>query len=182
MREILLVVAVCVLVYIGVATIVPNASFVGSYGGVLGWYNTRLFGYASYFYPFILLYPVYALYKSAKFNLKTAGNIVGGIVLFYSFLLFCSMFEPMAGGVIGGFSSEALKSVIGSAGTFIFILMIFFIACGLTFDDRLDVMIKNAFVSKTKFQEPNADTISNIKSQNSDEITKNSDIKSRARI
>ena len=61
----------------------------------------RLFGYASYFYPFILLYPVYALYKSAKFNLKTAGNIVGGIVLFYSFLLFCSMFEPMAGGVIG---------------------------------------------------------------------------------
>ncbi|WP_407712964.1 DNA translocase FtsK 4TM domain-containing protein [Campylobacter lanienae] len=177
--------AVCVLVYIGVATIVPNASFVGSYGGVLGWYNTRLFGYASYFYPFILLYPVYALYKSAKFNLKTAGNIVGGIVLFYSFLLFCSMFEPMAGGVIGGFSSEALKSVIGSAGTFIFILMIFFIACGLTFDDRLDVMIKNAFVTKTKFnqtKEPKADKISNIKSQNSDEITKNSDIKSSDEI
>lgn len=185
MREILLVVAVCVFVYIGVATIVPNASFVGSYGGVLGWYNTRLFGYASYFYPFILLYPVYGLYKSAKFNLKTAGNIVGGIVLFYSFLLFCSMFEPMAGGVIGGFSSEALKSVIGSAGTFIFILMIFFIACGLTFDDRLDVMIKNAFVTKTKFnqtKEPKADKISNIKSQNSDEITKNSDIKSSDEI
>ena len=177
MREILLVVAVCVLVYIGVATIVPNASFVGSYGGVLGWYNTRLFGYASYFYPFILLYPVYALYKSAKFNLKIAGNIVGGVMLFYSFLLFCSMFEPMAGGVIGGFSSEALRSVIGSAGTFIFILMIFFIACGLTFDDRLDVMIKNAFIDKTKFnqtKEPKADKISNIKSQNSDEVAINS--------
>nr|WP_096016634.1 DNA translocase FtsK [Campylobacter lanienae] len=180
MREILLVVAVCVLVYIGVATIVPNASFVGSYGGVLGWYNTRLFGYASYFYPFILLYPVYVLYKSAKFNLKIAGNIIGGIMLFYSFLLFCSMFEPMAGGVIGGFSSEALRSVIGSAGTFIFILMIFFIACGLTFDDRLDVMIKNAFVTKTKFnqtkesKEPKADKITKIKNQNSDEITINS--------
>ncbi|WP_390885756.1 FtsK/SpoIIIE family DNA translocase [Campylobacter lanienae] len=172
--------AVCVLVYIGVATIVPNASFVGSYGGVLGWYNTRLFGYASYFYPFILLYPVYGLYKSAKFNLKIAGNIIGGIMLFYSFLLFCSMFEPMAGGVIGGFSSEALRSVIGSAGTFIFILMIFFIACGLTFDDRLDVMIKNAFVTKTKFnqtkesKEPKADKITKIKNQNSDEITINS--------
>ncbi|ARQ97765.1 DNA segregation ATPase FtsK/SpoIIIE [Campylobacter lanienae NCTC 13004] len=180
MREILLVVAVCVLVYIGVATIVPNASFVGSYGGVLGWYNTRLFGYVSYFYPFILLYPVYGLYKSAKFNLKIAGNIIGGIMLFYSFLLFCSMFEPMAGGVIGGFSSEALRSVIGSAGTFIFILMIFFIACGLTFDDRLDVMIKNAFVTKTKFnqtkepKEPKVDKITKIKNQNSDEITINS--------
>lgn len=145
------------LVYLGVATIVPYASFVGSYGGVLGWYNVRLFGYASYFYPFILLYPVYNLYKSyTKFSLKVAGNIIGSLMLFYSFLLFCSMFEPMAGGVVGGFSSEALRSVIGSAGTFIFILMIFFIACGLTFDDRLDVMVKKAFVVKSKI-EPEAE-------------------------
>lgn len=141
------------LVYLGVATIVPYASFVGSYGGVLGWYNVRLFGYTSYFYPFILLYPVYNLYKSyTKFSLKVAGNIIGSLMLFYSFLLFCSMFEPMAGGVVGGFSSEALRSVIGSAGTFIFILMIFFIACGLTFDDRLDVMVKKAFVVKSKIE------------------------------
>ncbi len=141
----------CVLVYIGVATIVPYASFVGSYGGVLGWYNTRLFGYLSYFYPFILLYPIYNLYRSyTKFTLKIAGNIIGGIMLFYSFLLFCSMFEPMAGGVVGGFSFEALKSVIGSAGAFIFILMIFIIACGLTFDDRLDVMIKKAFITRSE--------------------------------
>lgn len=141
------------LVYLGVATIVPYASFVGSYGGVLGWYNVRLFGYASYFYPFILLYPIYNLYKSyTKFSLKVAGNIIGSLMLFYSFLLFCSMFEPMAGGVVGGFSSEALRSVIGSAGTFIFILMIFFIACGLTFDDRLDVMVKKAFVVKSKIE------------------------------
>ena len=109
--------------------------------------------YASYFYPFILLYPVYNLYKSyTKFSLKVAGNIIGSLMLFYSFLLFCSMFEPMAGGVVGGFSSEALRSVIGSAGTFIFILMIFFIACGLTFDDRLDVMVKKAFVVKSKIE------------------------------
>lgn len=159
------------LVYLGVATIVPYASFVGSYGGVLGWYNVRLFGYASYFYPFILLYPVYNLYKSyTKFSLKVAGNIIGSLMLFYSFLLFCSMFEPMAGGVVGGFSSEALRSVIGSAGTFIFILMIFFIACGLTFDDRLDVMVKKAFVVKSKIEpeaKPKAKEVESIKLEQS---------------
>lgn len=159
------------LVYLGVATIVPYASFVGSYGGVLGWYNVRLFGYASYFYPFILLYPVYNLYKSyTKFSLKVAGNIIGSLMLFYSFLLFCSMFEPMAGGVVGGFSSEALRSVIGSAGTFIFILMIFFIACGLTFDDRLDVMVKKAFVTKSKIEpeaKPKAKELEPIKLEQS---------------
>lgn len=159
------------LVYLGVATIVPYASFVGSYGGVLGWYNVRLFGYASYFYPFILLYPVYNLYKSyTKFSLKVAGNIIGSLMLFYSFLLFCSMFEPMAGGVVGGFSSEALRSIIGSAGTFIFILMIFFIACGLTFDDRLDVMVKKAFVVKSKIEpeaKPKAKEVEPIKLEQS---------------
>lgn len=146
----MLVVAICVLVYLGVATIVPHASFVGSYGGALGWYNARLFGYASYFYPFILLYPAYNLYKSyTKFSLKIAGNIIGSLMLFYAFLLLCAMFVPMAGGVIGGFSYDALSSVIGSIGTFIFILMIFFIGFGLSFDDRLDIMIKKAFVLKS---------------------------------
>lgn len=167
MREILLVVAICVLVYLGVATIVPHASFVGSYGGALGWYNARLFGYASYFYPFILLYPVYNLYKSyTKFSLKIAGNIIGSLMLFYAFLLLCAMFNPIAGGVVGGFSYEALGSVIGSIGTFIFILMIFFIGFGLSFDDRLDVMIKKAFVVKSmpKFS-PNSALESNIKDE-----------------
>nr|WP_236847421.1 DNA translocase FtsK [Campylobacter sp. P0103] len=167
MREILLVVAICVLVYLGVATIVPHASFVGSYGGALGWYNARLFGYASYFYPFILLYPVYNLYKSyTKFSLKIAGNIIGSLMLFYAFLLLCAMFNPIAGGIVGGFSYEALGSVIGSIGTFIFILMIFFIGFGLSFDDRLDVMIKKAFVFKSipKFS-PNSALESNIKDE-----------------
>ncbi|MBR2221566.1 MAG: DNA translocase FtsK [Campylobacter sp.] len=163
----MLVVAICVLVYLGVATIVPHASFVGSYGGALGWYNARLFGYASYFYPFILLYPAYNLYKSyTKFSLKIAGNIIGSLMLFYAFLLLCAMFNPIAGGVVGGFSYEALGSVIGSIGTFIFILMIFFIGFGLSFDDRLDVMIKKAFVVKSmpKFSS-NSALESNIKDE-----------------
>ncbi|WP_236847469.1 DNA translocase FtsK [Campylobacter devanensis] len=76
------------------------------------------------------------------------------------------MFNPIAGGIVGGFSYEALGSVIGSIGTFIFILMIFFIGFGLSFDDRLDVMIKKAFVVKSipKFS-PNSALESNIKDE-----------------
>ncbi|WP_439099185.1 DNA translocase FtsK [Campylobacter devanensis] len=87
-------------------------------------------------------------------------------MLFYAFLLLCAMFNPIAGGIVGGFSYEALGSVIGSVGTFIFILMIFFIGFGLSFDDRLDVMIKKAFVVKSipKFS-PNSALESNIKDE-----------------
>ncbi|WP_439097852.1 DNA translocase FtsK [Campylobacter devanensis] len=88
------------------------------------------------------------------------------MMLFYAFLLLCAMFNPIAGGIVGGFSYEALGSVIGSIGTFIFILMIFFIGFGLSFDDRLDVMIKKAFVVKSipKFS-PNSALESNIKDE-----------------
>ncbi|WP_439098286.1 DNA translocase FtsK [Campylobacter devanensis] len=85
------------------------------------------------------------------------------------------MFNPIAGGIVGGFSYEALGSVIGSIGTFIFILMIFFIGFGLSFDDRLDVMIKKAFVVKSipKFS-PNSALESNIKD---DEISHFQEVK-----
>ncbi|WP_439097871.1 DNA translocase FtsK [Campylobacter devanensis] len=85
------------------------------------------------------------------------------------------MFNPIAGGIVGGFSYEALGSVIGSIGTFIFILMIFFIGFGLSFDDRLDVMIKKAFVVKSipKFS-PNSTLESNIKD---DEISQFQEVK-----
>ncbi|WP_439098275.1 DNA translocase FtsK [Campylobacter devanensis] len=85
------------------------------------------------------------------------------------------MFNPIAGGIVGGFSYEALGSVIGSIGTFIFILMIFFIGFGLSFDDRLDVMIKKAFVVKfiPKFS-PNSALESNIKD---DEISQFQEVK-----
>ncbi|WP_439098227.1 DNA translocase FtsK [Campylobacter devanensis] len=85
------------------------------------------------------------------------------------------MFNPIAGGIVGGFSYEALGSVIGSIGTFIFILMIFFIGFGLSFDDRLDVMIKKAFVVKSipKFS-PNSALESNIKD---DEISQFQEVK-----
>ncbi|EOE7366563.1 DNA translocase FtsK 4TM domain-containing protein [Campylobacter fetus] len=141
--------SVCILIFFGVATIVPNASFVGTFGNILGSFNYKLFGFLAYIYPFLLLYPAILNYKNfKKFNIKLLGNIIGALLLFFAILLLISMFDKSYGGAIGTFCIEALRSVIGSVGSAVFILMIFFISFGLVFDDRLDIVLKKAFVDR----------------------------------
>lgn len=129
----------------------PNASFVGSVGNLIGNLNYKLFGFISYIYPFLLIYPVVLNYRNfKKLNLKFIGNIVGAVLLFFSILLLLSMFSKSYGGLVGAFIIDSLISVIGSVGSVVFILMIFFIAFGLAFDDRLDIVIKKAFIEQTR--------------------------------
>ncbi|PPB52976.1 DNA translocase FtsK [Campylobacter hyointestinalis] len=161
------------LLFFGVSTILPNASFVGSVGNLIGNWNYKLFGFISYVYPFLLIYPAVLNYRNfKKLNLKFVGNIVGTVLLFFSVLLLLSMFSKSYGGAVGAFIIDSLISVIGSVGSVVFILMIFFIAFGLAFDDRLDIVIKKAFIEQTKSS--NTQNGSNL----SKFSTKNSDLKS----
>uniref|UniRef100_UPI0035AB9B8C FtsK/SpoIIIE family DNA translocase n=1 Tax=Campylobacter hyointestinalis TaxID=198 RepID=UPI0035AB9B8C len=145
----------------------------GSVGNLIGNWNYKLFGFISYVYPFLLIYPAVLNYRNfKKLNLKFVGNIVGTVLLFFSVLLLLSMFSKSYGGAVGAFIIDSLISVIGSVGSVVFILMIFFIAFGLAFDDRLDIVIKKAFIEQTKSS--NTQNGSNL----SKFSTKNSDLKS----
>lgn len=148
----------------------PNASFVGSVGNLIGNWNYKLFGFISYVYPFLLIYPAVLNYRNfKKLNLKFVGNIVGAVLLFFSVLLLLSMFSKSYGGAVGAFIIDSLISVIGSVGSAVFILMIFFIAFGLAFDDRLDIVIKKAFIEQTKSSNTqNGSNLSKFSTKNSD--------------
>ncbi|PPB63074.1 DNA translocase FtsK [Campylobacter hyointestinalis subsp. hyointestinalis] len=157
------------LLFFGVSTILPNASFVGSVGNLIGNWNYKLFGFISYVYPFLLIYPAVLNYRNfKKLNLKFVGNIVGTVLLFFSVLLLLSMFSKSYGGAVGAFIIDSLISVIGSVGSVVFILMIFFIAFGLAFDDRLDIVIKKAFIEQTKSSNTqNGSNLSKFSTKNS---------------
>lgn len=160
----------------------PNASFVGSVGNLIGNWNYKLFGFISYVYPFLLIYPAVLNYRNfKKLNLKFVGNIVGTVLLFFSVLLLLSMFSKSYGGAVGAFIIDSLISVIGSVGSVVFILMIFFIAFGLAFDDRLDIVIKKAFIEQTKSSNTqNGSNLSKFSTKNSDlksNLNKNTNLK-----
>lgn len=150
MRNILLVISVCILLFFGVASVTPNSSFVGRFGEFFGNYNYKIFGILAYLYPFALIYPVILAFRNFKsFDLHFFSKLFGVILLFLSILFFVSLFNESFGGIIGSYGISSLKSLIGTLGTIVFISMIFLISFGLVFEERIDIVLKKAFVENT---------------------------------
>lgn len=153
MREILLIISVCVLLFFGIATVFPNASFVGIIGNLIGVINYKLFGFIAYLYPFILIYLSFNFYKNFKqIDLKFFSGIIGSFLLFFSVILFVAIFAKEQSGLVGSFLIDLLSSTIGVIGSVVFAIMILVISSSLAFNDRLDVVLKRAFVDKQKIQ------------------------------
>ncbi|ASM36578.1 DNA segregation ATPase FtsK/SpoIIIE [Campylobacter sputorum bv. faecalis CCUG 20703] len=166
LRESVLTFVVCFLIFFGVATILPDSSFVGIFGNIIGKYNYKLFGLICYIYPFLLI--VLAIYfrKNFKgFNLRFFELIIGILLLFFSFLLFQGNFikDPYKVGVIGYYSMLGLRDFVGTIGGVVFNIMIFIISLVLIFEENIVVIFKNAFIepvkglkqdNKTKLKQP----------------------------
>ncbi|MDO5046064.1 MAG: DNA translocase FtsK 4TM domain-containing protein [Campylobacter sp.] len=145
------------MMFFGAATIAPDANFVGSFGKILGGVNLNLFGFIAYIYPFALIFFAFYIYKFfKKFDLDFAQLLLGLILLFFAFLTLQANSNLEQAGVIGNFIIGALKDVVGVIGTWVFIIMLFVLAFGLIAQERIDVILKNAFVEPTarnKYQE-----------------------------
>ncbi|WP_037940372.1 FtsK/SpoIIIE family DNA translocase [Sulfurospirillum arcachonense] len=130
------------LLFFGVATLLPEASFVGSFGSILGHWNQTWFGYISYIYPFLLILPALFFYRDSNFNARKIEIILSMTLLMFSFLMFQAVVvkSPLQGYL--GFSIvEILQSFIGILGVWLFIIAIaslsFSIILNTTADDML---------------------------------------------
>lgn len=129
------------------ATIAPNADFVGSFGKILGDGNFWLFGFLGYAYPFGLIFVAYYFYKYFKKPTWEFAQISFGIILlFFAILLFQANASMQYGGLIGNSGISALKDLIGVIGTWFFIVVLFIVSFGLVAQERIDIIIKKAFV------------------------------------
>ena len=154
MRGALLVISVCALLFLGLASASPNAIIVGKVGNVIGSANYKAFGVVALFYPFFLIYPVIRGFQNIKkLNLHFYSRAIGVFLLVLAILLSVSMFKQELGGAFGNWSIESLKSFFGNIGTIVFVIMIYMISFGLVFDDRIDVVIKKAFVEKSPYNQ-----------------------------
>jgi len=70
LKETLFIVIFGVLVYLGFATILGDSALMGNFGAVFATYNKEYFGYLAYIYIFVLLVPLYFLYKDTTFNMR----------------------------------------------------------------------------------------------------------------
>ena len=147
LRESVLVIVVCFLIFFGIATIAPAANFVGSFGNAIGLWNFKLFGFIAYVYPFVFIFFAYYIYKYFDgFDAKFAQTALGAALLFLAFLMFQSGSNAIYGGLVANSANEALKDVIGVIGMWVFIVMLFMLSFGLIAQDNILAILKKAFV------------------------------------
>lgn len=144
---------VCFLLYFGIITILPDASFGGKFGKLIGKGNKDLFGIVCYIYPFtLIIFAVYLRKHFRAFNLRFVELILGILLLFFSILLFEGNFlsDPYKIGKVGYYTTLALNDFIGTIGSVVFNVMIFFISLVILLQDSIIGIFKNAFVTPIK--------------------------------
>lgn len=121
MKDILFIIIVGVLVYLGIATIIGETTLMGSFGVTFAHYNQYFFGYIAYVYILLLLIPLFFFYKNTHLNFRKIELIIASSLVFFIFLLAQAMLVDgdLRGSIAGGFA-DFLAPYIGSFGIWVF--------------------------------------------------------------
>jgi len=135
LKDALLVIIFGVLVYLGFSTILGTTELMGSYGAVFAKYNQLYFGYVSFVYLFLLILPLYFIYKSTTFDFRKAQITVASFLLLSSFLLSQGLLIDGAfRGKFGADFVDFLSPYIGLFGLWTFWFIITFVSLLIVFD------------------------------------------------
>ncbi len=124
-------------VFLGLSTILMDASVVGVYGSMLGKGNHHLFGYISYVYPFVLIVLSYLIYKENKFDTRRIEIYLASVLLFLSLLMIQALLIAH-NGFIGYSITQSIISYIGIAGVWIVVVSIISLCFVMLFDIGFD--------------------------------------------
>ena len=131
---------VAFLIFLGLSTILVDASVVGVYGSILGKGNHHLFGYISYIYPFILIVLSYLVYKDKRFDTRRVEVYLASTLLFLSALMIQALLIKH-NGFIGYSITQSIISYIGIAGVWIVVVAIVTLCFVMLFDIGFDEII-----------------------------------------
>ncbi|QOP43626.1 DNA translocase FtsK [Sulfurimonas sediminis] len=154
MKDTLFIVIFGVLIYLGFSTLFGPTGLMGSYGAAFSSYNQLYFGYISFIYLFILLFPLYFLYKDTSFGFRKLELSVT------SFLLLCSSLIAQAllvtneyRGKFGADFVDFLSPYIGVFGLWVFWFIITAVAMVILFD-KSSSEILHVVISSLKSNKP----------------------------
>lgn len=151
---------------------------VGSLGAFLGKYNIYIFGYFAYIYPIVLIVLIYFSFKNIKnFTARLVELATGLSLLFFTILIAQATIFSANKGLIGETIVISLKDMIGSAGMWVFILMMFVLSLVLIFEEKITTIIKKSFITPKKHLEimintkkDNDETLNHINNLKENEI------------
>ncbi|PID47129.1 MAG: cell division protein FtsK [Proteobacteria bacterium] len=145
-------------IYLGVATIFPDASFVGSVGNYLGSGNRFLFGYLGFLYPFALAFFLPLVLRVEDFGIRNLEVILSFFLFFIDLLIIQANIFSTLPGYIGFSIVEMLHGFIGSIGVWLFIIMIAVLSLSILIDVNIYEFFGKLFSFKPKTKKQNQDT------------------------
>lgn len=151
MKDALLIVVFGVLVYLGFSTVVGGMALMGSYGVLFANYNQLYFGYISYIYIFLLLLPLYMIYKNTNFSFRKAELSIASFLLFFSLLLFQALLvTDELRGKLGADFVSFLSPYIGFFGLWVFWLIISLLSMVIILNKSAEelIAIARSFIGK----------------------------------
>jgi len=135
LKDALLIIIFGVLVYLGFATIFGSTELMGSYGAIFATYNQLYFGYVAFAYLFVLILPLYFIYRSSTFDFRRAQITVTSFLLLFSFLLAQALLvTDEFRGKFGADFVNFLAPYIGLFGLWVFWFIITVVSLLIVFD------------------------------------------------
>ncbi|WP_345991239.1 DNA translocase FtsK 4TM domain-containing protein [Sulfurimonas sp. HSL-1716] len=121
MRNAFFIIFFGILIYLGVSTAIADGSVIGRFGAAFALFNHKYFGYLSYVYPFLLLYPLYVQFRYPSFTARRLEVALASVLLFFSFIILQGILAT--GELRGKFGAdfvEFLSPFIGLFGVWVF--------------------------------------------------------------
>ena len=144
--KITIIIVAILFLYGAFSTLFHDTTLSGNIGQAVGQTNIFLFGYLAYINIFILLYPLYKLYRNA-YNRKNLDFYLGWILFFIAIVILQSLILDLKHtGFLGIQIIEFLRPYIGKAGLWFLWLMIISLSLVFIVDD--DFSFSSIFSSK----------------------------------
>jgi S-DNA-T family DNA segregation ATPase FtsK/SpoIIIE len=179
LREVLFIIGVAFFVYFGIATLVNEANFVGTFGRELGNINRLWFGYISFVYPFLLIIPTFLIYKFQSFGTRGLEITLSLLLIFATSLMIqTNLVTNEFKGEVGFAIVDMLQTLIGTFGVWVFIVMVLALSLVILVDGSiasfmvwLKRFIPSISLPKISHSKPKEDTyISKSKTKTTEKI------------
>jgi len=125
LRSILFLFLAILFLYMGISTLFVDFSFVGKIGTIFGSFNRKYFGLLAYIYPFLLLVPLFWVYKKRVSKEVLLQALSGAFILFFALILFQALIFPKnLQGELGETIVKTLTPYIGTIGVWLVLLLL----------------------------------------------------------
>ncbi|NOR55076.1 MAG: DNA translocase FtsK, partial [Sulfurovum sp.] len=133
--KITIIITAILFLYVAFSTLFPETALAGNIGKMIGEGNVHLFGYLAYVNVFILFYPLYKLYSDVRTR-KELDFYLGWILFFIALVIFEALvLAHKDAGYLGTQVVEFLQPFIGTAGLWLFLLMVLMLSLVFILDD-----------------------------------------------